>query len=109
MNAGKLKHWIEVHGNVKTENEVGETIYSFEKINTIRAEIIPQTGALQQQQADTVLTNVTHKIKVRYSAGKDVTKDMKLFFGTHKFEIKFILNPFFANKELLFFCEEKLE
>ena len=109
MNPGSLKHKIDIMGNVKSENEVGETTYIFQKIGTMRAEIIPQTGALQKQQADTILTNVTHKIRVRYSAGKDVTKDMKIHFGNHKFEIKYILNPYFKNQWLEIFCEEVIE
>lgn len=109
MNPGKLKHKIDIFGNVKSKNEVGETTYKFEKIGTIRGEIIPQTGALQKQQADTILTNVTHKIKVRYSAGKDITKDMKLYFRNQKFEIKYILNPYFKDQWLEIFCEESQE
>lgn len=109
MNPGKLRHKMDVYGNVKGENEVGETTFTFQKIGSIRAEIIPQTGALQRQTTETLLTNVTHKIKVRYSAGKDITKDMKLYFRNHKFEIKYILNPYFQNEWLEIFCEELLE
>lgn len=109
MNPGNLKHKIDILGNVKSKNEVGETTYIFGKIATIRAEIIPQTGALQKQQADTILTNVTHKIRVRYSAGKDITKDMKISFRNQKFEIKYILNPYFKDQWLEIFCEELQE
>lgn len=108
VNPGALKHKIDVLGNVKGENEVGETVYNFEKIATIKAEIIPQTGALQKQQAETIMTNVTHKIRVRYSAGRNITKDMQLYFKGHTFEIKFILDPYFSNTWLEIFCEELL-
>lgn len=110
MNPGKLRHKIEVHGNIKGKNEVGETTYTFGMIGKpIQAEIIPQTGTLQKQQADTILTNVTHKIKVRYSAGKHITKNMQLFFRNQKFEIKYILNPYFRDEWLEIFCEELSE
>ncbi|CAM5218309.1 Head-tail adaptor protein OS=Lysinibacillus sphaericus OX=1421 GN=LS41612_04600 PE=4 SV=1 [Lysinibacillus sphaericus] len=55
-----------------------ETIYKFIPLKKLWAAIIPQTGSLQKQVADTILTNVTHKIIVRYNAGKDITKDMRI-------------------------------
>lgn len=104
-----LRHRIDVYGKIKTTNELGEVTYADGKIKTIWAQIIPQTGSLQKQQADTILSNVTHKIIVRYSAGKDITQDMYIMFGTHRFDIKYILNPYFSNESLEIFCEEKIE
>lgn len=106
VNTGDLRNRVDIYANVKTTNELEETTYKFMKINTIWASLIPQTGALQKQQADTVLTNVTHKVIVRYSAGKDITKDMQIYFGKHRFEIKYILNPYFSNETLEIFCQE---
>ena len=98
-----------MHGNVKTTNELEETTYSFQKLKTIWANIIPQTGSVQTQQADTILTNVTHKIIVRYNAGKDITKDMQIYFREKRFEIKYILNPYFKNESLELFVTELME
>lgn len=102
----RLRHKIEVHGNQKVTNEINETTYKFSLIKTLFAEVIPQTGSLMKQQADTILTNVTHKIVVRYDSGKDITKDMQIHFRGHKFEIKYILNPYFSNETLEIFVQE---
>lgn len=102
------RHRIEIHGNVEYENKLGEKSYKFDKLKTIWASIIPQTGSLQRQQAETILTNVTHKIVVRYNVGKDITKDMQIHFRNHKFEIKYILNPYFMNETLEIFVQEVL-
>ncbi|WP_096199511.1 phage head closure protein [Bacillus sp. FJAT-45350] len=109
MNPGKLRHRIDVYGNVKKVNELNKVNFSFEKLKTIFAEIVPQTGNMQRQQAETILTNVTHKIIVRYHAGKDITKDMEIHFRNSKFEIKYILNPYFKNETLEIFCVEVME
>lgn len=106
--ANKLKHRVEIHGDIPYKNSLNEDAVKFGKIKSIFAEIIPQTGSLQRQQIDTVLTNVTHKIKVRYTAGKDITKEMQIQFKGHKFEIKYILNPYFENKWLEIFVQEVL-
>ncbi|MCS1383260.1 phage head closure protein [Lysinibacillus sphaericus] len=107
--ANKLTKRISIWGNVEVENRLEETTYKFEEIKKIWAEIIPQTGSLQKQVAETILTNVTHKIKVRYTAGKDITKEMQIAFNGHTFEIKYILNPYFENKWLEIFVQEVLQ
>lgn len=109
VNAGDLRNRVDVFGNVKKVNELDETTYMFEKIKSIWADIVPQTGSLQKQVAETILTNVTHKIIVRYAAGKDITKDMQIHFRGHQFEIKYILNPYFSNEKLEIFCTEVIE
>lgn len=109
MNPGKLRHRIDVYGNKKVTNELDETSYQFSKIKSIWSAIIPQTGNLQKQQAETILANVTHKIVVRYSAGKDITNDMYFMFSGKRFDIKYILNPYFKNEILEIFCVEVIE
>lgn len=104
----KYNKRINIYGNIEYENSIGETSFKFDKIITIWAEIIPQTGNLSRQQADTILTNVTHKIVVRYNAASDVTKDMKIKFKGHDFDIKYILNPYFTNEILEIFVQEVL-
>ncbi len=101
-----LNKRIAVWGNVEFDNELDEKDFKPDKIKTIWAQIIPQTGSLQKQQADTILSDVTTKIKVRYGAGKDITQDMWLIYQGHKFDIKYILDPYFAHKFLEIFCEE---
>ena len=101
-----FNHRIDVYGKVEYENAAGEASIRHEKIKTVCAQVVPQTGALQRQQADTILTNVTHKIVVRYSAAKDVTHDMEIKYRDHLFKIKYILNPYFSNETLEIFVEE---
>lgn len=101
-----MRHRIDVYGNVKYINELEETSYRFDKLTTLWASLVPQTGSLQTQAADTILTNVTHKVIVRYASGKDISKDMQIHFRGKKFEIKYILNPYFLNETLEIFCQE---
>lgn len=109
INPGLLRHRIDIFGNVKYENELGEESYKFMKIMDLWAAVIPQTGKMQSQQAETILTNVTHKVVVRYTAGQTITKDMQIMFRGHRFEIKYILNPYFRNEILELFCQELMD
>lgn len=109
VNTGDLRNRIDIYGNVKYTNELGEVSRKFMKIMDLWASVVPQTGKMQTQQAETILTNVTHKIVVRYSAGKDITKDMQVYFRDSRFEIKYILNPYFRNETLELFCQELID
>ncbi|NOW07853.1 phage head closure protein [Clostridium beijerinckii] len=109
----RLDKKIEVWGNIKVlDEELDEYVFKPGKIKDkpIWCKIIPQTGSLQKQQADTILSNTTHKIKVRYGVGKDLTQDMWFIFKEgnikHRFDIKYILDPYFAREFLEIFCEE---
>ncbi|MEK5070800.1 phage head closure protein [Sporosarcina sp. FSL K6-1508] len=113
VNTGDLRDRIDIYANVKYTNELEETSYRFMKIKTIWASLVPQTGSLQKQAADTILTNVTHKIIVRYSSvtsivGDDINKlkDMQIFFKNHRFEIKYPLDPYFRKETIEIFCQE---
>lgn len=106
FNPGNLNKKIDIYGKIEYENAAGETSVKHGKIKSIWAQIVPQTATLQRQQADTILTNVTHKIVVRYSAAKDVTHDMEINYRNHLFKIKYILNPYFSNETLEIFVEE---
>jgi len=106
MNAGKLRGKITVWHKEKFENEMKQTDYRDAIFKELWAEIIPQTGTLQRAQADTILTNTTHKILIRYGSGKEIKKDMWITYKEHRFDIKFILNPYFRDAKLEIFAEE---
>lgn len=78
-------------------------------IKSVWASLVPQTGTLQKQQAETILTNVTHKVIIRYSAGLDITKDMQLQYKGRRYDIRYILNPFERNETLEIFCQELMD
>lgn len=106
MDVGKLRHRIELWGKVEFKNELLETDYRNQQIKTIWCEIVPQTGNMQRAAADTILTTCTHKVKVRYDAGKDIKPDMWFMFRGQRFDIRYILNPYFRNEWLEVFVEE---
>ncbi|ULO09666.1 phage head closure protein [Paenibacillus sp. 19GGS1-52] len=107
MDVGKLDTKLTVWHNVKVQNEIHETSNQPEVFKEkLWASVIPQTGSLGKTVADTILVNVTHKVIIRYRSGKNITNDMWFMFGSHRLEIRFILNPYFADETLEIFCEE---
>jgi len=109
MSKIKYDKRIEIWGNVKFTNELGEIDYTTAKIKTIWASIVPQTGSLQKTQAETILTNTTHKIIARYLSGKNIKDSDFIMFRERRYDIKFILNPYFKDETLEIFTEQVLE
>ncbi|EHI98040.1 phage head-tail adaptor [Clostridium sp. DL-VIII] len=103
---GRLDKRIVVWGNIEFDNEIDEKDFGPREIKTIWAQIIPQTSSLQKQQTDTILSNTTHKVIVRYGAGKDITQDMWFIYQGHRLDIKYVLDPYFSHQFLEIFCEE---
>lgn len=113
MNIGKMRNRVQLFGKIKTLNALNETVYIDSLIQTFWAEIIPQTGKLQSQQTETLLTNVTHKIVARYQKSIEdayqnerIKSSLYIKFKGHRFDITFVLNPYFRNQSLEIFVEE---
>ena len=105
MEAGKMKP-MELWADVNDTNELLETSVKEKKLRIVWGEIIPQTGTMQRAQADTIISRCTHKVKMRYGSGKDIKQDMWFMYRGHRLDIKYILNPYFKDESLEFFCEE---
>ena len=100
---------IQIWKKQKEEDELYQTSYNDTLFKEISVQIIPQTGKLQRGPVNNILNNTTHKIVCRYEAGKDITPDMHIIFRNKRFDINYILNPFFKNEWLEIFCEEVIE
>lgn len=109
LSSGQLRDRVEVWGEVEYENAAGEIDTRYEMLKKVWATVIPQTGKLQEQPAETILTHVTHKIIMRYGTNDDITKEMEIRFRGHRFKIRHILEPYFLNRTLEIFVEEVLE
>ncbi len=106
INPGKFDKRVEIWGKVKGINTLNQTTYEPDKLRSVWAQIIPQTGRLMNQPADTVLSNVTHKIIIRYSAYPELSPEMWLVYRGKRFDIDFILNPYENDETLEVFVRQ---
>lgn len=97
---------IEVWHNEKVTNELHETTVLPKLFLETWAEVVPQTGKVFKGPVNTLLASVTHKIILRYEAGKSITEDMYIIHEGKKFEIKYILNPYMNNETIEIFVED---
>ena len=114
-----LNRRVEIWGRVKAVetneddetidviDELGQNDFTDTKLVTVWAGVIPRTGSLlTARPADTILSKTTHKIIIRYSAYKDLSIKNWIIYQGHRFNIDYILNPYFKNEFLEIFCNE---
>jgi len=106
VNPGKLNKRIEIWGKVKGENTLKQTTYSDEKLREVWAGIVPQTGRLLNQPADTFLSDISHKIIIRYSSFPNLKPEMWISYRGKRFDIEYILNPYEKDETLEIFARQ---
>lgn len=106
INSGEFRHPITIQKLDKSRNEYGEVIEDWIDFLEIRAAIYPLSGK-DFFSAETLNSEVTHKINVRYVEG--ITSAMRVKFGERYFEI--ISPPInFQEKNILLqiMCKERV-
>ncbi len=87
INPGEFRHIITFQKLKGNQNEYGEEIKGsteWEDVHTARVGIYPMSGR-EFFAAETVNSEVTHKINMRYIPG--ITPDMRIKFGVRIFEL----------------------
>ncbi|MBS4958504.1 MAG: phage head closure protein [Clostridium sp.] len=105
INSGEFRHPITIQKLDKSRNEYGEVIEGWIDFLEIRAAIYPLSGK-DFFSAETLNSEVTHKINARYVEG--ITSAMRVKFGDRYFEI--ISPPInFQEKNILLqiMCKER--
>lgn len=87
INPGEFRHVITFQKSKGTQNEYGEEAkgpIEWDDVLTVRAGIYPMSGR-EFFAAETVNSEVTHKINMRYLPG--ITPDMRIKSRTRIFEL----------------------
>ena len=103
INPGELRHRITFQKLNNSQNEYGEISEFWEDILNIRAGIYPISGK-EFFAAETVNSEITHKVKIRYVEG--LTPNMRINFNNRIFSIESIINFQEKNIELQLLCKE---
>lgn len=104
INPGELRHKIIFQKLDKdAENDYGEPIEKWDDISSTKGGIYPISGR-EFYAAETVNSEVSHKVNIRYIKG--LTPDMRIKFGDRLFFIISIINFQERNVELQILCKE---
>ena len=98
MDPGKLNHRITFQiQNLDSEEE------EWNDIVTTWASINPISGR-EYYQAETINSDLTHKIRLRYRRG--ITPDMRILYKDRIFNIVSVINEYEKNAILQLMCRE---
>lgn len=103
INPGEFRHLIVFQKMSEEQNDYGEPIGNWVDVLTARAGIYPLSGK-EFFAAETVNSEVTHKINMRYMSG--ITPDMRVKFGDRYFNIISVINFQERNVLLQLLCKE---
>lgn len=103
INPGEFRHIITFQKLSNIQDDYGAPIEQWNDVLTIRAGIYPLSGR-EFYAAETVNSEVTHKINMRYMLG--LNPDMRIKFGDRYFNIISIINFQERNVMLQLLCKE---
>jgi SPP1 family predicted phage head-tail adaptor len=106
MNAGKLRHRIQIQAVTLTPDGMGSGAESWATIagGSVWAEILPLRG-VEAIQAGQLEAKLSHKVRIRYLAG--VTAKHRILFGSRVFKIHEVRNLEERGVMLELMCEDK--
>ncbi|MCD8025082.1 MAG: hypothetical protein LUE64_06060 [Candidatus Gastranaerophilales bacterium] len=111
-NRGKYNRYITIYEIVQDgeTNRLGEKIESEQVAAQLFASIETRVGGLLTgRPADTVMTNVTHKISWDYKNFPEILPDKHIIrYENHEFKVNYSINDGFKNEELQVFVTEKV-
>lgn len=85
-----LKHKLEFYQKIKFVDESYKTVYDYQKVNDVWAQIIPLSGSQSNFggiDPSVNEVNVSHKIKTRYLSCKNIAIDNYFMYDGLKFEV----------------------
>jgi SPP1 family predicted phage head-tail adaptor len=109
MNAGRLKHWVELEAPSTSQDSFGQPTEVFLRRGRVRAGIEPLTGRelLQAAAAATAVGSV--RIVLRYFPGLDASWRLRWVDRegrTHLYSINSAIDPKERGRELELLCTE---
>lgn len=106
MKIGDLRHRITLQKLEMVQNAYGEMTETWTDVSTVWASVNP-ISAREFFQAETVNSEITHKILIRYR--ENVKPSMRVKFKDRIFFIQSVINFNEKNEALQLMCKELVE
>lgn len=101
----RLNNRVALYGKIEAINELGEKDYQYQKIKTIWAEVLPQSGSEKVGQGNTIFAEISHKFTVRTKAIDSLSNDMYFIFEGQKYDIKYFQPNYKWHDRIEIFCK----
>ncbi len=105
----RLNNKVALYEKVQVVNELGEKDYQYQKIKTIWAEIIPQSGNEKTGKGNIIFAEISHKFTVRAKVINSLSNDMYFVFEGQKYDIKYFQPNYKYHDRIEIFCKLVVE
>ena len=109
MKIDGLNNRIDVYGKTEIKNELGETDYTYDKIKTIWANILPTTGSVRNVTGEVIRTEMKYKITIRSDSLKELTNDMYFIYKNQRYDIDYFIPNFKYRDSIEIYCSLVVE
>lgn len=103
MQAGRLRHRIQIKTPVEARNSYGERIVTWSTLATVWASVEPLRGR-EFLDAEQVQAEISHRVRMRYYPG--ILPNYRVVFGGRVLEIQAVINVNERNREMQLMCKE---
>jgi SPP1 family predicted phage head-tail adaptor len=107
INPGELLHSIAIQAPSTSPDTFGQSITptSWSTILTSWAAIYT-AGGKETSMASQIVSEVSHVVKIRWSAAVTVKANQRVLFGSRTFTVQYVENVKERNRVLLLYCLE---
>lgn len=102
--SNRLNCRIDVYGEIKIENELGEVDFSYEKIKSIWCEIKAVSGSVKAVTGEVLKTDMKYKITIRNNSIKELKNDMYFIYKGQKYSIDYFIPNFKYKDSIEVYC-----
>lgn len=105
----RLNNKVTLYAKAKIRNELGEKDYQYQKVKSIWAEVIPQSGSEKTAKGNTIFSEISHKFIIRKNAVKELSNDMYFIFHEQRYAIKYFQPNYKWHDRIEIFCKLVVE
>lgn len=95
----RLSNRIDVYDKTESQNELLETVYTYDKIKSVWGEILPYKGAMKNEEGSNI-ADVSYKITIRSGAIPNLNNQMYFIYKGMRFNIDYF-HPHFKERNLI--------
>lgn len=107
INPGELLHSVVIQAPSSTPDTFGQSVTpaTWTAVLTTWAAIYT-AGGRETSMASQIVSDVSHVVKIRWSAAATLKANQRVVFGVRTFTVQYVENVLERNRVLLLYCQE---
>lgn len=107
--AERLNCRVILYEGSETENELGEKDFTYHRIKSLWAEILPLSGRQLNGEGNTCFEEITHKFTIRSNVVSVLKNDMYFVFMGQRYDIKYFQPNYKYKDRIEVFCIQEVK